>query len=232
MDRSALGTKLHRRSLPRMETTSLRLLFFFCSLKNSETVGGHYHTASGNPKTIVRGRFGSRQPDTGRVEETVYTAGPRGWVWITVKGFCGTSWTWAWKRPLKRLEEVLHILKTEHNWVLPRVTIFPRRLMWENERACAICVQFFIVLADLVTVKSMYITEPWFRTWLDLQEQKRKQTVLKGDLIGMIVLRNWCNCKCFKILWFTAKQLCAVLETSRIFRSENLITFQTGTQRM
>ncbi|XP_038121609.1 uncharacterized protein LOC6039535 [Culex quinquefasciatus] len=51
---------------------------FSFGLKNSETVGGHYHTASGNPKTIVRGRFGSRQPDTGRVEETVYTAGPRG----------------------------------------------------------------------------------------------------------------------------------------------------------
>ncbi|XP_021697100.1 uncharacterized protein LOC5568293 [Aedes aegypti] len=50
---------------------------FSFGLKNSD-VGGHYHTASGNPKTIVRGRFGSRQPDTGRVEETVYTAGPRG----------------------------------------------------------------------------------------------------------------------------------------------------------
>ncbi|XP_058834686.1 uncharacterized protein LOC131691937 isoform X2 [Topomyia yanbarensis] len=50
---------------------------FSFGLKNSD-VGGHYHTASGNPKTIVRGRYGSRQPDTGRVEETVYTAGPRG----------------------------------------------------------------------------------------------------------------------------------------------------------
>uniref|UniRef100_A0A182JYI4 Uncharacterized protein n=1 Tax=Anopheles christyi TaxID=43041 RepID=A0A182JYI4_9DIPT len=51
---------------------------FAFGLKNSDTPGGHYHTASGNPKTIVRGRYGSRQPDTGRVEETVYTAGPRG----------------------------------------------------------------------------------------------------------------------------------------------------------
>uniref|UniRef100_A0A182YSX4 Uncharacterized protein n=1 Tax=Anopheles stephensi TaxID=30069 RepID=A0A182YSX4_ANOST len=47
-------------------------------MKNSDTPGAHYHTASGNPKTIVRGRYGSRQPDTGRVEETIYTAGPRG----------------------------------------------------------------------------------------------------------------------------------------------------------
>ncbi|ETN64936.1 hypothetical protein AND_003298 [Anopheles darlingi] len=51
---------------------------FAFGLKNSDTPGAHYHTASGNPKTIVRGRYGSRQPDTGRVEETVYTAGPRG----------------------------------------------------------------------------------------------------------------------------------------------------------
>ncbi|XP_055532211.1 uncharacterized protein LOC129722634 isoform X2 [Wyeomyia smithii] len=50
---------------------------FNFGLKNSD-VGGHYHTASGNPKTVVRGRYGSRQPDTGRVEETIYTAGPRG----------------------------------------------------------------------------------------------------------------------------------------------------------
>ncbi|XP_058123902.1 uncharacterized protein LOC131281614 [Anopheles ziemanni] len=51
---------------------------FAFGLKNSDTPGAHYHTASGNPKTVVRGRYGSRQPDTGRVEETVYTAGPRG----------------------------------------------------------------------------------------------------------------------------------------------------------
>ncbi|XP_058055130.1 collagen alpha-1(I) chain [Anopheles bellator] len=51
---------------------------FAFGLKNSDTPGGHYHTASGNPKTVVRGRYGSRQPDTGRVEETIYTAGPRG----------------------------------------------------------------------------------------------------------------------------------------------------------
>uniref|UniRef100_A0A182RI83 Uncharacterized protein n=1 Tax=Anopheles funestus TaxID=62324 RepID=A0A182RI83_ANOFN len=51
---------------------------FAFGLKNSDTPGAHYHTASGNPKTIVRGRYGSRQPDTGRVEETIYTAGPRG----------------------------------------------------------------------------------------------------------------------------------------------------------
>ncbi|XP_055687446.1 uncharacterized protein LOC129792415 [Lutzomyia longipalpis] len=45
---------------------------------NNEDIGGHYHMASGNPKTIIRGRYGSRNPSTKRVEETVYTAGPRG----------------------------------------------------------------------------------------------------------------------------------------------------------
>ncbi|XP_059613837.1 uncharacterized protein LOC132259982 [Phlebotomus argentipes] len=45
---------------------------------NTEDNGGHYHMASGNPKTIIRGRFGSRNPTSKRIEETVYTAGPRG----------------------------------------------------------------------------------------------------------------------------------------------------------
>lgn len=40
--------------------------------------GGHYHEAAGNPKSIIRGRYGSRNPRNGRVEETVYTAGRRG----------------------------------------------------------------------------------------------------------------------------------------------------------
>ncbi|XP_073843854.1 cuticular protein 73D [Musca autumnalis] len=44
----------------------------------NDDIGGYYHTASGTPDNIVRGRYGSRNPATGQVEETVYTAGPRG----------------------------------------------------------------------------------------------------------------------------------------------------------
>ncbi|GAB0100339.1 uncharacterized protein DMENIID0001_163650 [Sergentomyia squamirostris] len=40
--------------------------------------GGHYHMSSGNPKTIIRGRYGARNPETGSIDETVYTAGARG----------------------------------------------------------------------------------------------------------------------------------------------------------
>ena len=47
------------------------------SYSNADT-GGHYHTASGNNNVKVRGRFGARNPANGRIEETVYTAGPRG----------------------------------------------------------------------------------------------------------------------------------------------------------
>uniref|UniRef100_A0A1I8N2D6 Cuticle protein n=2 Tax=Musca domestica TaxID=7370 RepID=A0A1I8N2D6_MUSDO len=44
----------------------------------NDDIGGYYHTASGTPDNVVRGRYGSRNPATGQVEETVYTAGPRG----------------------------------------------------------------------------------------------------------------------------------------------------------
>ncbi|XP_046808758.1 uncharacterized protein LOC111683423 [Lucilia cuprina] len=44
----------------------------------NDDFGGYYHSASGTPDNVVRGRYGSRNPATGNVEETVYTAGPRG----------------------------------------------------------------------------------------------------------------------------------------------------------
>lgn len=58
----------------------LKLLTFILifRLSNSETAGGHYHSASGSPNKIVRGRYGSRNPTNNRLEETTYTAGPRG----------------------------------------------------------------------------------------------------------------------------------------------------------
>ncbi|CRK95811.1 CLUMA_CG009263, isoform A [Clunio marinus] len=40
--------------------------------------GGHYHQASGHPAIKIRGRYGARSPINGRVDEVVYTAGPRG----------------------------------------------------------------------------------------------------------------------------------------------------------
>ncbi|XP_063698107.1 uncharacterized protein LOC134829046 [Culicoides brevitarsis] len=46
-------------------------------LSNSDE-GSHYHTAAGNPSTAISGRYGSRNPENGQIEETVYTAGPRG----------------------------------------------------------------------------------------------------------------------------------------------------------
>lgn len=48
-------------------------------LSNSDTAGGHYHSASGSPNKVVRGRYGSRNPVNNRLEETTYTAGPRGY---------------------------------------------------------------------------------------------------------------------------------------------------------
>ena len=39
--------------------------------------GGHYHKATGSV-VKVRGRFGSRNAVTGKIDETVYTAGARG----------------------------------------------------------------------------------------------------------------------------------------------------------
>ncbi len=57
---------------------SLNQLFqLFYRLSNSD-YGSHYHSASGANNQIVRGRYGSRNPESGRVEETTYTAGPRG----------------------------------------------------------------------------------------------------------------------------------------------------------
>ncbi|KAG5678108.1 hypothetical protein PVAND_007809 [Polypedilum vanderplanki] len=40
--------------------------------------GAHYHKATGSV-VKVRGRYGSRNPATSRIDETVYTAGPRGY---------------------------------------------------------------------------------------------------------------------------------------------------------
>lgn len=51
----------------------------------NDDIGGYYHSASGTPDNIVRGRYGSRSPASGQIEETVYTAGPRGWVSRTHK---------------------------------------------------------------------------------------------------------------------------------------------------
>lgn len=50
----------------------------------NDDIGGYYHSASGTPDNIVRGRYGSRSPASGQIEETVYTAGPRGWVMLTL----------------------------------------------------------------------------------------------------------------------------------------------------
>ncbi|XP_017080217.1 fibroin heavy chain [Drosophila eugracilis] len=44
----------------------------------NDDIGGYYHSASGTPDNTVRGRYGSRSPASGQIEETVYTAGPRG----------------------------------------------------------------------------------------------------------------------------------------------------------
>lgn len=44
----------------------------------NDDIGGFYHSASGTPDNVVRGRYGSRSPASGQIEETVYTAGPRG----------------------------------------------------------------------------------------------------------------------------------------------------------
>ncbi|ALC43643.1 Cpr73D, partial [Drosophila busckii] len=44
----------------------------------NDDIGGYYHSASGTPDNTVRGRYGSRSPASGQIEETVYTSGPRG----------------------------------------------------------------------------------------------------------------------------------------------------------
>lgn len=51
--------------------------YFLLRLSNND-YGAHYHSASGANNQIVRGRYGSRNPESGRIEETTYTAGPRG----------------------------------------------------------------------------------------------------------------------------------------------------------
>ncbi|XP_015835190.1 uncharacterized protein Cpr73D isoform X2 [Tribolium castaneum] len=38
-----------------------------------------YHHAAGNRNNVVRGEFGGRNPGTGRIDSTQYTAGPRGY---------------------------------------------------------------------------------------------------------------------------------------------------------
>lgn len=53
------------------------LYHLICRLSNDD-VGGHFHSAKGSRNKVVRGRFGSRNPSNGRIEETEYTAGPRG----------------------------------------------------------------------------------------------------------------------------------------------------------
>lgn len=55
-------------------------MFFKIRLSNSD-FGSHTHSAVGSPNGVVRGRYASRNPETGRVEETQYTAGPRGYVY-------------------------------------------------------------------------------------------------------------------------------------------------------
>ena len=53
---------------------------FFIHPKNSydnKDQGGHYHKATGSV-IKVRGRYGSRNAATGKIDETVYTAGARG----------------------------------------------------------------------------------------------------------------------------------------------------------
>ncbi|KAL5289462.1 hypothetical protein ACFFRR_009527 [Megaselia abdita] len=44
----------------------------------NDDYGRYYHSAKGYPNQIVRGRYGSRDPATGKVEEVKYTSGPRG----------------------------------------------------------------------------------------------------------------------------------------------------------
>lgn len=62
----------------------------------NDDYGRYYHSAKGYPNKIVRGRYGSRDPATGRVEEVKYTSGPRGWVknhlHHKVEGLCMKIW--------------------------------------------------------------------------------------------------------------------------------------------
>lgn len=45
---------------------------------SNDDIGSFYHSSSSSPDNIVQGRYGSRNPATGKVEEVVYTAGPLG----------------------------------------------------------------------------------------------------------------------------------------------------------
>ncbi|KAH8390623.1 hypothetical protein KR215_008476 [Drosophila sulfurigaster] len=60
-----------------MANTQLHFGYFWNRHANDD-IGGYYHSASGTPDNVVRGRYGSRSPASGQIEETVYTAGPRG----------------------------------------------------------------------------------------------------------------------------------------------------------
>lgn len=55
----------------------LNLVIYFLKRYENKDQGAHYHKSTGNV-VKVRGRFGSRSPVDGRIDEVVYTAGPRG----------------------------------------------------------------------------------------------------------------------------------------------------------
>jgi len=66
-----------------METPLVQMDNGYCCYRSAkrhanDDIGGYYHSASGTPDNTVRGRYGSRSPASGQIEETVYTAGPRG----------------------------------------------------------------------------------------------------------------------------------------------------------
>lgn len=57
-----------------------KLINFFLSRNRryeNKDRGAHYHKATGSV-IKVRGRYGSRSPVDDRIDEVVYTAGPRG----------------------------------------------------------------------------------------------------------------------------------------------------------
>lgn len=60
----------------------LQNLNFTCNLFRyaNKDRGGSYHLARGNANNVVGGRFGAREPGTDEIKETIYTAGPRGYV--------------------------------------------------------------------------------------------------------------------------------------------------------
>lgn len=79
---ACLACWLIQDSLSALEEQPLQLLpngGFSFGFANRDR-GAAFHEARGTPDKVVRGRFGSRSPANGRIEETVYTAGPRGYV--------------------------------------------------------------------------------------------------------------------------------------------------------